>query len=79
LPPARLGSLPARLAKLIWKIASPKWRFDDATFDRTAVAFNNPDYVAIAILNYQPRRPLPKRSSRLAVIRQTNLHCGIWS
>ena len=35
--------------KLIWKIASPKWNFDDATFDRTAASFNNPDYVAIVI------------------------------
>ena len=33
-------------AKLIWQIASPKWNFDDATFDRTAAAFNNPDYVS---------------------------------
>ena len=32
-------------AKLIWQIASPKWRFDDATFERTAASFNNPDHV----------------------------------
>jgi pimeloyl-ACP methyl ester carboxylesterase len=41
--------------KLIWQIASPKWRFDDATFDRTAASFNNPDYVAIVIHNYRWR------------------------
>jgi pimeloyl-ACP methyl ester carboxylesterase len=41
--------------KLIWKIASPKWSFDDATFDRTAAAFDNPDYVAIVIHNYRWR------------------------
>jgi len=41
--------------KLIWRIASPKWHFDDATFDRTAAAFNNPDYVAIVIHNYRFR------------------------
>jgi pimeloyl-ACP methyl ester carboxylesterase len=41
--------------KLIWKIASPKWAFDDATFDRTAASFNNPDYVAIVIHNYRYR------------------------
>jgi pimeloyl-ACP methyl ester carboxylesterase len=42
-------------AKLIWTIASPKWDFDDATFDRTAAAFNNPDHVAIVIHNYRWR------------------------
>jgi pimeloyl-ACP methyl ester carboxylesterase len=42
-------------AKLIWRIASPKWAFDDATFDRTAAAFDNPDHVAIVIHNYRWR------------------------
>jgi pimeloyl-ACP methyl ester carboxylesterase len=42
-------------AKLIWRIASPKWNFDDATFDRSAAAFNNPDHVAIVIHNYRFR------------------------
>jgi pimeloyl-ACP methyl ester carboxylesterase len=42
-------------AKLIWRIASPKWDFDDATFDRSAAAFDNPDHVAIAIHNYRWR------------------------
>jgi len=42
-------------AKLIWKQASPQWRFDDATFDRTAVSFDNPDHVAIVIHNYRWR------------------------
>jgi pimeloyl-ACP methyl ester carboxylesterase len=41
--------------KLIWKIASPKWAFDDATFDRTAASFDNPDYVKIVIHNYRYR------------------------
>jgi len=41
--------------KLIWRIASPKWAFDDATFDRTAASFNNPDYVKIVIHNYRYR------------------------
>jgi len=35
--------------KLIWKTASPKWNFDDATHDRTAALFNNPDHVALVI------------------------------
>jgi pimeloyl-ACP methyl ester carboxylesterase len=42
-------------AKLIWQIASPKWDFDDVTFDRTAASFNNPDHVAIVIHNYRWR------------------------
>jgi pimeloyl-ACP methyl ester carboxylesterase len=42
-------------AKLIWKLASPKWNFDDATFERSALAFDNPDHVAIVIHNYRWR------------------------
>jgi pimeloyl-ACP methyl ester carboxylesterase len=42
-------------AKLIWQIASPKWNFDDATFDRSAAAFDNPDHVGIVIHNYRWR------------------------
>jgi pimeloyl-ACP methyl ester carboxylesterase len=41
--------------KLIWQTASPKWDFDNATYDRTAASFNNPDHVAIAIHNYRWR------------------------
>jgi pimeloyl-ACP methyl ester carboxylesterase len=47
-------------AKLIWQTASPKWNFDDATFDRSAVAFENPDHVAITIHNYRWRIDLAK-------------------
>ena len=42
-------------SKLIWQIASPKWHFDDATFDRSAASFDNPDHVAIVIHNYRWR------------------------
>jgi pimeloyl-ACP methyl ester carboxylesterase len=42
-------------AKLIWKLASPQWKFDDATFDRSAAAFDNKDHVAIVIHNYRWR------------------------
>jgi len=42
-------------AKLIWQLASPKWNFDDASFDRSAAAFANPDHVAIVIHNYRWR------------------------
>jgi pimeloyl-ACP methyl ester carboxylesterase len=42
-------------AKFIWRTASPKWDFDDATFERSAASFDNPDHVAIAIHNYRWR------------------------
>ena len=42
-------------AKLIWRTASPEWNFDDATFDRSAASFDNPDHVAIVIHNYRWR------------------------
>jgi pimeloyl-ACP methyl ester carboxylesterase len=41
--------------KLIWTLASPKWQFDEATFDRTAQSFDNPDHVRIVIHNYRWR------------------------
>ncbi len=41
--------------KLIWQLASPQWAFDDATFARSAAAFDNPDHVAIVIHNYRWR------------------------
>ena len=41
--------------KLIWRTASPKWDFDDTTFERTAASFDNPDHVAIVIHNYRWR------------------------
>jgi len=42
-------------AKLIWRLASPKWDFDDATFDRSAASLDNPDHVDIVIHNYRWR------------------------
>jgi pimeloyl-ACP methyl ester carboxylesterase len=41
--------------KLIWQEASPTWKFDDATYDRTSAAFTNPDHVDIVIHNYRWR------------------------
>ncbi len=41
--------------RLIWQLASPKWKFDDATFNRTAASFDNPDHAAIVIHNYRWR------------------------
>jgi pimeloyl-ACP methyl ester carboxylesterase len=51
-------------AKLIWQIASPKWNFDDATFDRSAASFDNPDHVAIVIHNYRWRQGLAQGESK---------------
>jgi pimeloyl-ACP methyl ester carboxylesterase len=51
-------------AKLIWQLASPKWSFDDATFDRSAAAFDNPDHVAIVIHNYRWRLGLAEGESK---------------
>ena len=42
-------------AELIWRLASPRWKFDDATFARSAAAFDNPDHVDIVIHNYRWR------------------------
>ena len=52
-------------ARLIWQTASPKWAFDDATFDRSAAAFDNPDHVAIVIHNYRWRLGLAEGEARL--------------
>jgi pimeloyl-ACP methyl ester carboxylesterase len=51
-------------AKLIWQIASPKWAFDDATFDRSAASFDNPDHVSIVIHNYRWRLGLAQGESK---------------
>ncbi len=45
-------------AKLIWQLASPQWKFDDATFGRSAASLENPDHVAITIHNYRWRQGL---------------------
>jgi pimeloyl-ACP methyl ester carboxylesterase len=51
-------------AKLIWRTASPEWHFDDATFDRTAASFDNPDHVDIAIHNYRWRLGLAEGAAQ---------------
>jgi pimeloyl-ACP methyl ester carboxylesterase len=60
----------AEFNKLIWRLASPKWNFDDATFDRSAAAFNNPDHVDIVIHNYRWRLSLAKGESRYDSLEQ---------
>ena len=51
-------------AKLIWQQASPKWQFDDATFERSAPSFDNPDHVAISIHNYRWRLGLAEGEAK---------------
>jgi len=51
-------------SKLIWQLTSPKWNFDDATFDRTAASFDNPDHVAIVIHNYRWRLGLAEGEAK---------------
>jgi pimeloyl-ACP methyl ester carboxylesterase len=50
--------------KLIWRQASPQWKFDDATYDRSAAAFDNPDHVAIVIHNYRWRQALAEGEAK---------------
>jgi len=52
--------------KLIWKLASPKWNFDDSTFDRSAASFDNADHVPIVIHNYRWRLALAESEPRYA-------------
>jgi pimeloyl-ACP methyl ester carboxylesterase len=52
---AGYGRYTQEFAKLIWRTASPKWNFDDATFERSAASFDNPDHVPIVIHNYRWR------------------------
>ncbi|MDQ7972577.1 MAG: alpha/beta hydrolase [Rhodocyclaceae bacterium] len=55
---------PAGFARFIWQQASPRWQFDDATFRRSAAAFDNPDHVAIVVHNYRWRIGLAEGESR---------------
>jgi pimeloyl-ACP methyl ester carboxylesterase len=57
-------------AKLIWRIASPQWKFDDATFERSAASFDNPDHVAIVIHNYRWRLGLVDGETTYAELEQ---------
>ncbi|NEU12999.1 alpha/beta hydrolase [Methylobacterium sp. BTF04] len=57
-------------AKLIWQSASPQWTFDDATFDRSALAFANPDHVAIVIHNYRWRLGLAESDPHYDALEQ---------
>jgi len=54
--------------KLIWKLASPRWSFDDATYDHSSTAFDNPDHVAVVIHNYRWRLGLVDGDPRYAEV-----------
>jgi len=57
-------------SKLIWRLASPKWNFDDLTFERSAKSFDNPDHVAIVIHNYRWRLDLAEGEARYDELEQ---------
>jgi pimeloyl-ACP methyl ester carboxylesterase len=56
--------------RLIWQLASPKCKFDDATYDRSAQSFNNPDHVKIVIHNYRWRLSLADGEARYSAFEQ---------
>ena len=56
--------------KLIWQLASPQWNFDDATFERSAASFDNPDHVSIVIHNYRWRLGLADGESQYEALEQ---------
>ncbi|MBR0870867.1 alpha/beta hydrolase [Bradyrhizobium tropiciagri] len=58
-------------AKLIWQLASPQWKFDDATYDRSAAAFENPDHVDIVIHNYRWRLGLAEGEAKYDAFEKT--------
>jgi pimeloyl-ACP methyl ester carboxylesterase len=58
-------------AKLIWQLASPQWKFDDATYDRSAAAFENPDHVDIVIHNYRWRLGLAEGEAKYDAYEKT--------
>jgi pimeloyl-ACP methyl ester carboxylesterase len=55
-------------AKLIWRLASPKWNFGQSTYDRTAASFDNPDHVAVVIHNYRWRLGLAQGEAKYDVL-----------
>ena len=57
-------------AKLIWQLASPQWKFDDATFDRSAEALQNPDHVEITVFNYRWRLGLVQGEAKYAALEE---------
>ncbi len=58
------GKYRREFSRLIWQLASPKWNFDEATFNRSAAAFDNPDHVAVVIHNYRWRLGLAEGEAK---------------
>jgi pimeloyl-ACP methyl ester carboxylesterase len=58
------------IAKLLWKQWSPNWQFDDACFERTAAAFDNPDYVDVVIHSYRHRYGLAESDPQYADVQR---------
>ncbi|HEY1930161.1 MAG TPA: alpha/beta hydrolase [Caulobacteraceae bacterium] len=66
-----------QFARLIWKTASPQWNFDDATFERSAQAFDNPDHVNITISNYRWRLGLADGERQYDTLEQQLSHAPV--
>jgi pimeloyl-ACP methyl ester carboxylesterase len=64
-------------SKLIWQLASPKWKFDDATFDRSAAAFDNPDHVSIPHLQHGPMSANHMQEVKLLFVYPDNRNCSV--
>src|SRR6516162_4747845 len=58
------------LCRLLWQLWSPNWRFDDATFERTAASFDNPDFVEVVIQSYRHRFGLAPGDPSLEAIEE---------
>ena len=67
---AGLAANRREIAKILWKQWSPNWDFDDACFERTAVAFDNPDYVDVVVHSYRHRYGLAESDPQYADIQQ---------
>ena len=58
------------ISRLLWELWSPNWAFDDATFERTAASFDNPDFVEVVIHSYRHRRSAAPGDPALASIEE---------
>lgn len=67
---AGLAANRRELSRILWKSNSPRWAFDDATFERSAAAFDNPDWVDIVVHNYRWRLGLADGAPRLDSLEQ---------
>jgi uncharacterized membrane protein YqgA involved in biofilm formation len=66
------------LTKLLWKLWSPTWKFDDATFERSAAAFDHPDFVDVVIQSYRHRFALVPGDPAYADIERRLEGLGVW-